>query len=207
MFVPAPVYLLPAMPFRPSVLLLLPLLGLTQCLMQGEGAYPVPPMPEPTQSGANTAGCVVDGRPWVASSDIPRIGPGTLPAVTARWDTYSAGRPKHLALYFVKSTDGPADPHNPTTIKMELAGITRPATFVLDQPAPYPAYATFATFAFTRISPNRELFTGPNSPGRVVVTRFDTLSRVASGTFEFTAREATGATTVRVTEGRFDATF
>ena len=194
------------MPLRPAVLLLLPLLGLTQCSLLGENTAPFPPMPEPTQSGANTAGCVVDGRPWVARSTIPMIGPGTFPAVTARWGTSSIGQPKRLALHLVKSTDGPYDQHNPTTIDLELPGITRPGTFALDQPAvrPYPAYARFA---FTRISPYRELFTGPNSPGRVVVTRFDTLSRVASGTFEFTAFEGATGTSMRVTEGRFDCQF
>ena len=192
------------MPLRPSVLLLPALLGLTQCMT--EGAYPVQPMPPATQTGANTAGCFVDGQLWVASSNIPRIGPGTLPAVTASWDTYSVGRPKHLALSFDKSVDDPAQAHNPTNITLELPGLTRPGTFVLDQTAVYP-YPAYARFTFTKPSPNRELFTGPGSPGRVVVTRFDTLSRVASGTFEFTAREGAGGSAVRVTEGRFDCTF
>ena len=51
------------MTLRPSVHLLPALLGLTQCIMSGEGYYPVQPVPAATQTGANTAGCVVDGLP------------------------------------------------------------------------------------------------------------------------------------------------
>ena len=194
------------MPLRPSVPLLLPLLGLTQCIMQGEGAYPVDPMPAATQTGANTAGCVVDGLPWVASSNIPKIGPGNIPAVMASWNNFSVGRPNHLSLRFLKAIADEAQVHDQTRINLELPGITRPGTFVLDQTAVYP-YPAYARFTFSKPNPDQELLTGPGSPGRVVVTRFDTLSRVASGTFEFTAREGAGGTTVRVAEGRFDCTF
>ena len=76
----------------------------------------------------------------------------------------------------------------------------------------------YAAFTFHKPSPDQELFTGPDTPGRVVVTRFDTLARVVSGTFEFTAVEVSGGLTgngtpvpsgktVRVTEGRFDCKF
>ena len=93
--------------------------------MSGEGYYPVQPVPATTQTGANTAGCVVDGLP----------------------------------------------------------------------------------FSFYKPSPDRELFTGPDTPGRIVVTRFDTVARVVSGTVEFTARHDADGTLVRVSEGRFDCKF
>ena len=41
--------------------------------------------------------------------------------------------------------------------------------------------------------------------GRLVVSRLDTVARIVSGTFEFTARR--GANMVQVREGRFDSTF
>ena len=65
----------------------------------------------------------------------------------------------------------------------------------------------YAGFSFYRPNPDRELFTGPDTPGRIVVTRFDTVARVVSGTVEFTARHDAGGKTVRVTEGRFDCKF
>ncbi|OGX85123.1 hypothetical protein BEN47_01965 [Hymenobacter lapidarius] len=191
------------------VLLLPALLGLTQCIMQREGAYPVQPMPEATQTGANTAGCLVDGLPWVAHHSGTGIGALRAYALTAEWDNFSVGRP-HLALSFAKYIDDQAQVHDATGVKLHLPGITRPGTFVLDQ-TPRPLVSSgpigYAAFTFYKTNPNRELLTGPDAPGRVVVTRFDTLARVVSGTFEFTARQASGGTTVRVTEGRFDCKF
>ena len=112
------------MSFRPSVLRLSSLRGLTQCIRQGEGAYPVPPLPDATQTGANTAGCFVDGQRWVASSNIPGFS-GTLPATRARWDNFSVGRP-HLSLSFDKYIAAEAQVHNETNVFLyKSAGDTR----------------------------------------------------------------------------------
>ena len=196
------------MPLRPSVLLLSALLGLTQCIMQ-EGGYSVHPMPEATQTGANTAGCLVDGLPWVASHNGTMMGGGPLPAVRATW---SKVRPPahHLSLSFSKYIDDEAHVHARTNVRLELPDITRPGTFVLDQaanPQIGNGPTAYAAFTFNRASPSLTFLTGSAYPGRVVVTRFDTLSRVVSGTFEFTANQATGGRPVRVAEGRFDCEF
>ena len=191
-------------------LLLGSLLGLTQCLPFPDNmARPEDKLPAATQTGANTAGCVVDGLPWVANFYNTSIGVFTPRHVTASWDNISAGRP-HLSLYFLKDIADQAQVHHDTDIELELPGLTRPGTFVLDQTATprqgnrNPAYAAFT---FHKPNPAQELLTGPDTPGRVVVTRFDTVARVVSGTFEFTARQASGGTAVRVTEGRFDCKF
>ena len=202
------------MPFRSSVLLLLPLLGLTQCLPFPDNvSYPVQPMPAATQSGANTAGCVVDGHLWVAHEDedytigVPR---STPQPVRARWNPAAGGRSSHLALSFDKYINDRGQVHHDTSIKLELPAIARPGTFVLDQaanPQIGNGPTAYAAFTFNRASPSLTFLTGPAYPGRVVVTRFDTLSRVVSGTFEFTANQATGGRPVRVAEGRFDCKF
>ncbi|UOQ52052.1 DUF6252 family protein [Hymenobacter cellulosivorans] len=84
------------------------------------------------------------------------------------------------------------------------------STFVLDQPA-NPQLASsnpaYGSFTFAKPSPEQVLLTGPSATGQLVITRFDSVARVVAGTFEFTAHEASGGATVRVTEGRFDCTF
>ena len=45
----------------PLLLVLLPLLGLSQCIGLNKEPAPALPMPAATQTGANTAGCRVDG--------------------------------------------------------------------------------------------------------------------------------------------------
>lgn len=135
MLTAVPVSFRTAMPLRPPILLLSCLLGLTQCIMQ-EGGYPQQPMPDATQTGANTAGCVVDGLPWVANFYNTTIGVPAPRPVAAWWDNVSVGRP-HLSLRFLKDIADQAQVHHDTRIELELPGITRPGTFVLDQPPPH----------------------------------------------------------------------
>ena len=205
------------MSFRSSLLLLGSLLGLTQC--QAPAIEPLDKMPEATQTGAGTAGARVDGQLWVARYD-GTIGVPSSPAATASWR--KASNETHpLALLFVKVTDEDADnPQNHTTMKLYVPDILRPGTFVFDQVAT-PNFGlnptAYAGFNYGRRSPYRDFFTGPQHTGRLVITRLDTVYRVVSRTFEFTASEFTSTITgftpvpggriTRVTEGRFDATF
>ncbi len=209
------------MPLRPSVLLLMSLLGLTQCIMMQEEPAPADPMPAATQTGANTAGCVVDGQLWVARRDIVLFGPSD-PAVSATWRKDPGGRgPEHrLHLSFDKSLDPVKQVHDQTSIELYLPDISAPGTFVFDQatnPDIVNGPKAYADFSFQQGQTRRHL-TGPQTPGRLVVTRLDTVARIVSGTFEFTAIEVSsgltgngtpipGGKTVRVTEGRFDARF
>lgn len=50
-------------------------------------------------------------------------------------------------------------------------------------------------------------YTDATNTGTVTVTRFDTVARIAGGTFEYTAREAATGQLVRITDGKFDVTF
>ena len=54
---------------------------------------------------------------------------------------------------------------------------------------------------------HKDYLTGPTSPGEVTITRFDTVARVVSGTFEARLREYNGPDSVRITKGRFDCSF
>ena len=52
-----------------------------------------------------------------------------------------------------------------------------------------------------------DYYTNNTNVGTVTFTRFDTVARVAGGTFEYTAREATTGKLVHVTNGKFDVKF
>lgn len=190
-----------------KTLLLLPMWVLLGC--QKNDPSPAEQLPPATQTGANTAGCVVDGLRWVASTNARTMGGAPLSAVYARWGRV---RPPahHLSLSFDKQIDDKLDVHRRTYVRLELPDITGPGTIVLDQrydgrtlngPIAYAAFTYYLTPS------DQEMRTGPATPGRVVVTRLDTVARIVSGTFEFTARDASGRATVRVTEGRFDCKF
>jgi hypothetical protein len=206
------------MKFSTPVLLLAALLGLTRCNPQ---LAPVPEdkLPAATQTGANTAGCVVDGLTWVPRNNGQMINGSPLPAVEATWRKVPGGR-HPLALIFIKNIDDRTHVHGETDIVLYLPNITQPGTFVFDQsanPSVVNGPIAYAAFHFNR-SPTQQLHTGPDAPGRLVVTRLDTVARVVSGTFEFTPAEVTsgltgngtpipGGKTARITEGRFDCKF
>ena len=206
------------MPFRPSALLLASLLSLTQCIMQEEPA-PEEKLPEATQTGANTAGCRVDGLLWLPSHNGDGVGGAPLPAIVARWRKVPGGR-HPLSLVLTKSIDDQTQVHRRTGLTLYLPDVLRAGTYAFDQsanPAVVNGPVAYAAFRFNN-SPSQELLTGPGAPGRLVVTRLDTVARVLSGTFEFTPVEVSsglggdgtpipGGRTVRVTEGRFDCTF
>ena len=193
------------MNIRAFASLLAAVLSLTQC--QKNGGYPDYPMPPVTQTGANTAGCYVDGHLWVANYYAPPVGSTSTP-VGATWRNHHQKGPS-IQVGMIKTIADESDVHNDTDISLTVAGVDRPGTYVLDQAPAYPGFPfnSAGSFFFTQKSPVQKFVTGPGFTGKVVVTRLDTVARVVSGTFEFTGRQdATGAT-VRVTGGQFDATF
>jgi len=199
------------------LLLLGSLLGLTQC----SDPLPLPEdkLPAATQTGANTAGCVVDGLTWVPRREGIMFGGGNSSPIIVYWGKVRGGR-HPLSLVLIKNIDDVTQVHGETSLKLYLPDITHPGTFALDQlanPSIFNGPTAYADFTFNR-SPTKQLRTGPGAPGRLVVTRLDTAARIVSGTFEFTPAEVTsgltgngtpipGGKTVRVTEGRFDCKF
>ncbi len=51
---------------------------------------------------------------------------------------------------------------------------------------------------------SNEYYTDAAHPGTVTLTRIDTVAKIASGTFQFTALDYQSGKTVTVTDGRFD---
>ena len=49
-----------------------------------------------------------------------------------------------------------------------------------------------------------EWITGSAATGQVIVTNYDPVAKVISGTFQFTANASFGSAPINVTEGRFD---
>ena len=162
MFTTTSVPFLTAMPLRPSALLLTQLLtallGLTQCGVNLDGVYPLDKLPPATQTGEDTAGCLIDGQPWT-SRVVRGLGSPNGPSAVALYRGVGAG-PHFLQLSFSKAIDDKTHPNDDTIITMYLPEITQPGTYVLDQtPSSLgvfgangtPAYATFTL----RTSPSR----------------------------------------------------
>lgn len=155
-------------------------------------------LPAATQTGQGGAGFLLDGKAWLpeASSLI-----GTGGAVSASWRRTAAGR--SLRVGFSRDSDE-------TSAGFFIPHIRQAGTFQLDQSASItlgdrnPAYGIYVMF---KPVPDRLFLTGPSATGTLVVTRFDTVARIVSGTFDLTVKEETGPETHQLTQGRFDLTF
>ena len=198
-----PRYSFSSVNLRLPVLLLASAVGLSHCTKKE--VEPEDQLPPATQAGQSTAGCRVDGLPWTARVQL-LFGPKPT---HASWLKSPATGGHGLRLSFSKRTIG-SHLHASTSIRLFVPDVRAAGTFLLDQRANPQLASTnppYAAFEFGARAPDEVLLTGPLTTGRLVVTRFDSVSRVVSGTFEFTARETTGAATVQVREGRFDCTF
>lgn len=165
---------------------------------------PQPQLPAATQTGQNTAGCRVNGRVWLPAGDFLVSG-APVRAVYQR-----VGPTYQLTILLERLTDEAGDPLGQTAIRLSAPDVPAPATFTLNQPADPrlgPGNPPYAAFTYAKPSPDQQLLTGPQTEGRLVITRLDTVARVVAGTFEFTGREQPAGASVQVTEGRFDVRF
>ena len=135
------------MPLRPAVLLVTALLGLSQCM--NEGPAPEDALPAATQTGANTAGCRVDGIPWRAKQTSIFAGE----PVRAYWGTNNlGGRTLRVSL---EKYDDERKVHSATTMSLFVPDIRVPGSYVLDQRPDVQLYfdnPPHATFIFARTS-------------------------------------------------------
>ena len=147
-------------------------------------------LPPATQTGANTFGCLVNGKAWVPQkgglfTDKPLEGGYLLVGNQLNLWIQATGKDgSGLDLWVEKpSLTGEYELKYDTGIK---------PTVLL--PRNYGYYYQSGT----------GYITAPQYTGRLIVSRTDTIKGILSGTFEFTARNAKTGQTVSVTDGRFD---
>jgi hypothetical protein len=158
----------------------------------------IPDLPCATQTGANTFGCYINGKPWVAEIAPHMLDPtlhkteaeydvtgyqsdvsNQLRITASRWDSTSSG---FLILYI-----------KPVTDVGELN----------------PGIADFSVWGnlSNQIYPNEVLSIDLDTIQEysLTVTRLDTEERIISGLFSF--KGISGTDTINVTDGRFDVKF
>lgn len=156
-------------------------------------------LPKATQEGNNTAGWLLDGRAWVPV----RSSISTGPPVNGSWQKTKGGHSLGLSFrQFSIEEDWGAG--------FFLPDIRQPGTFVLNQD---PAItgglfaAAYGQYYHSRPAPDLNCYTGPDAPGQLIITRFDTVQNIVSGIFELSPRDNATGVPVEVTQGRFDLHF
>jgi hypothetical protein len=159
----------------------------------------------PTPSGTNTLFCRIEGREFT-----PYLEPILLtPRQALRAYRTAQGS------FFVQAQDAA------NVLQLYATNVRGPGTYTLSfarNPVPYDPNPDGYGFyqksnpvppggdPFNPPAPSR-FYTDATNTGTVRVTRFDTLGRVAGGTFEYTVREAATGKLVRITNGKFDVKF
>lgn len=152
-------------------------------------------LPEASQTGTNTFGARINGNFWMPQ------GFGVVPTTPILEANFAGSNSIRINARNFGSS--------PTETEMEiiLFNITGPGTYLLNQTtAKYPNHsASYGYYVERRFTPKYEWITSATHTGRVDVTRYDKTAKIISGTFEFSAKEMSDATSpLSVTEGRFD---
>jgi hypothetical protein len=151
-------------------------------------------LPAPTETGANTFGAMVEGSFFVPQSFGPIPGSSILEA------HYAPGRD-----LYINARNFAASP-NEKEFELFIKNVTTPGTYQLNgNAAKNSTVASYGYYVKRNLTPQNEWITTPNYTGSVTFTRVDTINKIVSGTFQFSAINLYNAPQpLTVTEGRFD---
>lgn len=156
-------------------------------------------LPAPTRQGLATAGWLLNGHAHVPQRSARSAGN----PVVGYWEKTAVGR--SLSLSFRElSRDGNQG------VGLFLPDIRRAGTYALDRTGASindVSNAAYGEYYRVRPLPDLNGFTGPDAPGQLVITRFDTVQHVVAGTFAMSLRPAGNGTPLVITHGRFDVHF
>ncbi len=153
-------------------------------------------LPPATQTGANTFGAKVNGALWAPQ------GFGSLPANDIL-EARMAGT--DLTINARNFSSSP----NETEFLLLVKNITGTGTYLLNTDVNHPSgESSYGYYVKRRLTPLNEWITSASYTGSVTITRIDTVARIASGTFQFSALNMYNSPEpITVTEGRFDVTI
>lgn len=153
-------------------------------------------LPDPTQSGQNTFGCLVNGKSYIPDgsgswSGIKPVNGGffvlrSIPYTLGVYVRTYAKDGQRIELY-LNSYELGNHPLNSNTQTMPAS--LNPAKYGLYESGDGESYVTSSRYT-----------------GQITIVKADTVTGVVAGTFEFKAATA-GGKTITVTNGRFDVNY
>ncbi|GHB69201.1 hypothetical protein GCM10007390_23420 [Persicitalea jodogahamensis] len=157
------------------------------------------PLPEPTQTGANTFGCKIDGENWIPNGAKGFMAPGPVEGGFARDIIFKKGI---VISVTARSKDGKAIHLFVFDSKVGKYLLNRDTT-------PYQGYLKPVSFASYHSGKGVAFATDSLHTGYIEITKADTTTGTVSGTFEFEAGPASNLATGthKVTKGRFDVNY
>ncbi|MDR6968239.1 hypothetical protein J2X31_002256 [Flavobacterium arsenatis] len=152
---------------------------------------PVDQLPTATQTGAQTFGCLIDGKAFVPpkfGSNAPNAFYQFVGGAYTLGINAATGGGTELKSINIGCLDMPIMTVNSYTLKEFISGNY------------FGEYRKAAGFIFDGSSFSQQ-------PGNLVITRFDPVNFIISGTFNFKAKELSTGEIIEITEGRFDMQY
>lgn len=157
-----------------------------------------------TQQGKNTGDFLLNGTPF---NPKPRVTAPANKPVGAYWYHRRKGDSSVNISLFREENDG-TDRIVDILISNLFAAGSYPITDAVN-PNVVPGAQSYIQYTAPGTYPAAYTYflTGPDAPGQVIITRFDTVARVVSGTFEAQLQKYKGPESLSITKGRFDCSF
>ena len=171
----------------------------SKCKTDPTPADPTSQLPPATQTGADTFGCLLNGRPWT-----PRGNAG-VPNYVVTYDPSYHGGNLDIRTYNVIANTG-----KPQFLGFGGDHINQVGTYSFitppNFPTPGPRNVYFSDVSKSAPCNDYSYNPGTTTSGELVITRLDAKLGIISGTFHFTLAQP-GCDTLRFTQGRFDKTL
>lgn len=160
---------------------------------------PVDQLPPETQTGANTFGCLVNGKVF-----LPK-GPSLSPILTCYYQYIYY--PSPVGYVFQVAANNKSDKFffQSINIGSDSLKLIEGKAYNLEESIRGGSRGNYVK-AKTDNTSYDNYFTYSPSSGQFVVTKFDEINQIASGTFWFNAIDSNGDR-VHITDGRFDMQF
>jgi hypothetical protein len=161
-------------------------------------------LPAITQTGANTLGCKVEGKVWVPNGthdlfvSIPALSTYVYQSQGIKYFSISARKDPSA---FNKEEDAYDD------LSLDVILPTSPSEVIIDKDCNscglYCSYSSLR-FKIKGLFQGGCYMTSSLYTGKVRFTKIDTVNRIISGTFQFSAIDKSSGKTLNITDGRFD---
>ena len=178
-----------------KLLLYLALLLLTQCSKCKDAPAPADPasqLPPATQTGVNTLGCLVNGQPYTPQGNTGTSNFGL---------TYDPGFRGGAIVIETYRVEG----NRTKFLSIDAAPVNTVGNYSLDLGAGI-GEVLYSNGELSLCGVMYDSRGVTYRKSRLIITRFDSNSRIIAGTFDAIIAR-TGCDTLKITQGRFDAKF
>jgi hypothetical protein len=166
----------------------------SKCKKDKPPVDPVSQLPPETQTGANTFGCLVDGKVFV-----PKGAPFSGPSLQCAYQYLDNGSSK--GFYFQLSASHRYSTQNIKSLAIGTENLKlKEGAFILED-----AFHDGNAFGLFSESGTAN-YTQKNLPGLLTITKFDEINQIVSGTFWFSVVKSS-EDTIQITNGRFDMQY